>query len=312
MTVLVGYVPSSGGRSALDLATQIARSGRGEPVVVAAVVPRPWSNPSMARVDAEYAAWAHEQAGAALGQAREYLAGQAPDVSIDFREVAGRSVSDTLVGTAEEVGADLLVLGSSTDGRMGQVVIGSTAAPLLHSAPLKVALAPRGYRTAPGAVVERVSCSFPGTEDATDLLTATAAVTARMDAALRVVTFGVQGRTMYPPEVGLDVEKHVLTQWREQIERAQAEAVDRLCALGLVSERTETAVAMGGGWAQALDDVEWRRNEVLVVGSSGEGRLARVFLGSRAIKIVRHSPVPVVIVPSAMSADDAQAVTESI
>jgi hypothetical protein len=31
-----------------------------------------------------------------------------------------------------------------------------------------------------------------------------------------------------------------------------------------------------------------------VVGSSRAGRLARVFLGSAAIKIVRYSPVPVV------------------
>ena len=36
---------------------------------------------------------------------------------------------------------------------------------------------------------------------------------------------------------------------------------------------------------------------MLVVGSSSIGPVARVFLGSRADKIVRHSPVPVVLVP---------------
>jgi len=36
---------------------------------------------------------------------------------------------------------------------------------------------------------------------------------------------------------------------------------------------------------------------VLVVGSSSIGPIARVFLGSRATKIIRHSPVPVVVVP---------------
>ena len=39
------------------------------------------------------------------------------------------------------------------------------------------------------------------------------------------------------------------------------------------------------------------RGDVLVVGSSSIGPVARVFLGSRAAKIVRHSPVPVVVVP---------------
>ena len=36
---------------------------------------------------------------------------------------------------------------------------------------------------------------------------------------------------------------------------------------------------------------------MLVVGSSTIGPVARVFLGSRGAKIVRDSPVPVVVVP---------------
>ena len=47
----------------------------------------------------------------------------------------------------------------------------------------------------------------------------------------------------------------------------------------------------------ALDDVEWRDGDVLVVGSSAAGPAARVFLGSHGSKIVRHAPVPVVVVP---------------
>lgn len=39
------------------------------------------------------------------------------------------------------------------------------------------------------------------------------------------------------------------------------------------------------------------RGEVLVVGSSATHRLSRVFLGSGASKILRHSPVPTVVVP---------------
>ncbi len=37
--------------------------------------------------------------------------------------------------------------------------------------------------------------------------------------------------------------------------------------------------------------------DVLAVGSSSLGPVARVFLGSRASKIIRHSSVPVVVVP---------------
>ena len=42
---------------------------------------------------------------------------------------------------------------------------------------------------------------------------------------------------------------------------------------------------------------------MLVVGSSAVGPVARVFLGSRASKIVRNSPVPVVVVPRATAAE---------
>ena len=56
-------------------------------------------------------------------------------------------------------------------------------------------------------------------------------------------------------------------------------------------------VGYGQSWDEALEDVDWQDGDVLVVGSSSIGPVARVFLGSRASKIVRHSPVPVVVVP---------------
>ena len=59
----------------------------------------------------------------------------------------------------------------------------------------------------------------------------------------------------------------------------------------------EAVIGHGRNWDEALEDVDWAPGDVLVVGSSAIGPLARVFLGSRASKIVRHSPVPVVVVP---------------
>ena len=53
----------------------------------------------------------------------------------------------------------------------------------------------------------------------------------------------------------------------------------------------------GDDWEDAIEDVGWEDGDVLVVGSSSAGPIARVFLGSHSAKIVRHSPVPVVVVP---------------
>ena len=60
---------------------------------------------------------------------------------------------------------------------------------------------------------------------------------------------------------------------------------------------TEFVVASGTSWAEALSSVDWMPNELLVLGSSSAGTLRRVFLGTSATKIIRHSPVPVLVVP---------------
>jgi nucleotide-binding universal stress UspA family protein len=61
-------------------------------------------------------------------------------------------------------------------------------------------------------------------------------------------------------------------------------------------------VAAGADWAGALAAGNWLPGDLLVVGSSRHGPLARVFLGSTATKIVRASPVPVVVVPRGAAA----------
>jgi len=308
MTIVVGYLPAKGGRASLDLAAVLARSGVAEQVAVVTVVPQHWASPSMAKVDAEFAAWAHQQGESALDQARQYLAAKWPDAKATFHQVSGRSVPSALAIAGEELSGDLLVLGSSTDGRVGQIIVGSTATPLLHSSELPIAIAPRGYRAAKGSRLGRLTCSFAATEESADLLTATAQFSISMDCPLRVVTFGVRGRTMYPPEIGLHAEDQVLAQWRDQVQAEQKAALARLHDLDLLPPGTTTVVATGGDWAETIDEVEWEADEVLVVGSSRVGHLARVFLGSGAIKIVRYSPVPVVVVSSAVAAEAAQVV----
>src|SRR5829696_4764966 len=59
----------------------------------------------------------------------------------------------------------------------------------------------------------------------------------------------------------------------------------------------EAGIAEGRDWEDALDSLPWEEGEVLVVGSSRLGPVARVFLGSNSTKIVRSSPVPVLIIP---------------
>ena len=107
-----GYVPHKGGRGSLDLGLQLAHI-LGQSLTVVTVVPRQWSTPSLAKVDAEYAEFARQLAEQSEAKAREYLLDPSVDVAIDYRAVPGRSVTSALLEAAEDCGASLLVLGSS-------------------------------------------------------------------------------------------------------------------------------------------------------------------------------------------------------
>jgi nucleotide-binding universal stress UspA family protein len=82
-----------------------------------------------------------------------------------------------------------------------------------------------------------------------------------------------------------------------------------VAALPRVPVSVEAVIGHGPDWASALEEIGWGDGDVLAVGSSSAGPLARVFIGSRSSKIVRHSPAPVVVVPrgvAAVFADEAE------
>ena len=104
----------------------------------------------MARVDAEYQDYldAHgarprstRRASCCRPRQREFVVSQA------------RSTPAGLLEIAEEHEASLIVLGSSSAGVLGRVAFGSVTDRLLHSSPLPVALAPRGFRCRPDSPV---------------------------------------------------------------------------------------------------------------------------------------------------------------
>ena len=101
------------------------------------------------------------------------------------------------------------------------------------------------------------------------------------------------GRTMYPPEVGLRAEDSIL----EQLASQARETLAQLKTDGVVGDDVELQVVTGNGWDEALDDADWQDGDLLAIGTSPVGGIVRVFLGSRGSKILRHSPVPVLVLP---------------
>lgn len=295
MTLLVGHPWRRSDRSAISLGAMLARS-LGTDLLVVSVVPAPWPTTVAGNVDKEFVAWSRTVGAAAVVDAERVLGEVAGDLDAKAISVPGRSVPATLLEQAKRTGAGLVVVGSGSRGPWDTVVLGSTNDRLLHSSHVPVAVAPRGFSTHAVPRFGRATCAFRADEVSRDLLRGTAQICAEAGARLRIATFGVLGRTMYPPEVR--GEHDVLAAFVDQASTAQAAAVTevldgRAAGLGL-----ESVVATGRDWRDAVRSVEWGHDDVLVVGSSAGGVLARVFLGSTATRIVRHSPVPVIVVPA--------------
>ncbi|OCB54129.1 universal stress protein [Mycobacterium vulneris] len=292
MTVVVGYLAGKGGASALHLAVGAART-LDTSLAVATVVPRPWLTPSPARVDAEYAEYAAQLAASSAEQARQHVAALDDRLDVSFHKFAHRSVSGGLLEAVAELDAELLILGSASEGRLGQVVVGSTADRLLHSCPVPLAISPRGYRRPKSGALARITFAYPGTPEAVAVVQRVTDLSRRLDTPMRMVTFAVRGRNMYPPTVGLHAEDAILQEWAKQAQQAMTRLKDDR----VIGDDVELQVVTGNDWSEALDAVDWLDGEILAIGTSPGNAVARVFLGSHGSKILRHSPVPVLVLP---------------
>jgi nucleotide-binding universal stress UspA family protein len=292
VTLVVGLPRDERATAAVQLGVMLARS-LDEDLVVCTVVPPPWP-PGMGRVDAEYQEYLDHSAKEAVERARELVP---TDISAEFVVARARSTSAGLLEVAQEHGARLLVLGSSTAGVLGRVAFGSVADRLLHTSPLPVVLGPRGFRCRSDSRVRRVTTAFGATEGADELVIAVAGVAARAGAALRVASFAVRPRTPLSAGIGSRAEDAVAREWAADVERSQRAVLEQVEQLPRQPSAIEAVVGHGSDWAAAIEGIGWDDGDLLVVGSSTAGPLEHVFIGSRSSRIVRHSPVPVVVVP---------------
>jgi nucleotide-binding universal stress UspA family protein len=287
MKYVVAYSPDSGGRAAIALARLFAGT-EGISFVVCTITPATWGYPSQARVDQEYSDFLKSHATAVLDEARQSLG---EDVDAEYVTRSARSITEGIIELGTELGAGLVILGSARGGPLGRFTLGGVTDSLLHSSPVPVALAPRGYRPPKGTRLQRVTCAYVGPSPAPTLAVATT-LAQRHGVPLRLVTWAVRDRQMYPSLVGLQSELLVEQEWR-----TEAEAAQRAALAELPEELTGTAeLARGTNWDDAFDAVHWEDGEMLVIGSSRLG-LGRIFLGTDSNKIVRSSPVPTVLAP---------------
>lgn len=287
MPILVSLAPGERGESVAHLGAMLARSS-GLDLLVVAVTPRPWP-PNPFGADEEFAALQEKTAYEALARARDIIG---PDVSCEYRVEPARSVSSGILGMAESRSASLVVLGSSSGGITGLVSLGGVAGRLLHSADVPICFAPDSFTAPVAARVKRVTVGFGRGDRDSDLLHGVAREAGQLGVPLRAACFAVRAPTALKGSIEGHAEQLVVGEWAEKLRMDIGLAV---VGAGLDPTLVDIVVAEGGSWGEAVTAVAWAPGDLLAIGASTSA-VSRFFLGSHASKIVRSSPVPVLIV----------------
>lgn len=284
MTILVGFSTSRQSDAPINLAIRIAHSS-GESVVAAAVAERSWP-PRSDPVEDEYVTYVCEQARTSLERVIGRVGGGL-DIPIVIHQSA--SIPAGLLELATEHRASMVVVGSSSSGLLGRVALGSVTDRLVHTAVVPVAIAPRGYPATPEPLT-RITAAYGAEADLNGLVAAAAGLAKAWSIPMRIVSFSVRPFSIEP------AENLVVGQWAQRMEDEVTEQLNKVRQNFAVPD-VDVVVGTGRTWRDAVEGVPWESGELLALGSGAAGAISHVFLGSAAAKIVRHSSVPVLIMP---------------
>jgi nucleotide-binding universal stress UspA family protein len=286
-TILVGVDGSERSDDAIALARRLAAVA-GARILLAAAVPYP----AIALLGDGVAAVAADEM---IAQSESMLAGKAAvlrEAGLDVDTAVRAYVSPAhflqeLVASAD---ADLVIVGSAGEGRLGRVLPGTTGERLLHGSPCPVAIAPVGYRDAPRSV-RRVGVAFDGSDEARAALDAAVALATRLDADLEVVTVLDVVNLGSPALLGgpgyVRTHADIAARAREHLDEVVEELPVGVRATGCVLEGApHERLAEHSG---TLD--------LLLAGSRRYGPLRAVLLGGVSGQIIRHAACPVLITP---------------
>jgi len=214
-----------------------------------------------------------------------------PAGPLGVQEVVG-APAPALLALADEVAADLVVVGRRGAGGFEALRLGSTAHQVAEHAIRPVAVVPAtSARSAGGWPFATVAVGVDGSAVAAGALAWAAAVAARAEAAVVVVHALELAPAFAAPGLG------------DAYEEARAgitAAVDGWCApLREAGVAYSTVVEEGGPAGVLLDAVRSHEADLLVVGRRPPGSFPGMAMGSAAHRALGFAPCPTVVVPAA-------------
>jgi nucleotide-binding universal stress UspA family protein len=195
---------------------------------------------------------------------------------------------------AEEIGADLVVIGSRGLGPLRRVLMGSVSESVVRHAHCSV-LVVRGQDRDEGYLPGRVLLALDGSKGAGEAERIAVEISAATGSVLDIVR--VLEAELYRPYPGPEYREG----WEADLERSkrQVEAFLDEHARSLRAEGVEIGdahLALGDPDKEIVRFAEDAHADLIVLGSRGLGRLKRALLGSVSDSVVRHAHCPVLVV----------------
>ncbi|KAB1652226.1 universal stress protein [Pseudoclavibacter chungangensis] len=284
--IVVGYIADKRGHDAVALAAFLAE-GTSTEIIITMVTPEPTAygayprNPASDPIVLEQLeAW---------GEEARALVPAGIDVVVEQR--FAESEAHGLMEAAEEHGANRIVIGAQASAILRRFTIGTVANTLLHASTVPVALAPAGFAEA--GPVRRITCIYGTRPGAAELIGRSIERAIVRDVPVRLLSL-VQVDRAAPSEV------------REVTQSVRDFAGERLATASkdlLASGRATIEVIEGESFEDAIEGIDWREGDLALIGSSRLANGPRIFVGNRALRILRRLPVPVVVIPRDIDPD---------
>jgi nucleotide-binding universal stress UspA family protein len=284
--ILVGYEAGRGERAPVEFGVAAA-SFTSAPLIVATV------HSSVAGPAGEGAGVVDEQLEEGPDESLDHLAQELRDqgVDADCRSLPGTSAARALHEAAEELGAGLLVVGSTERGGMGRVLPGSTAQRLMHGAPCPIAVVPRSWQRGDG--LRTIGVGYVDTAEGHNALDNALVLARRSGARLRVLS-----ATKERPTTGTYGGGDALTPATRYEDltsalRVSAEQAVEAATSGVSDLEIEPDVSVGDPADFLIAASE--RLDLLICGSRGYGPARAVLLGGVSRRVVSEARCPVIV-----------------
>jgi nucleotide-binding universal stress UspA family protein len=218
-------------------------------------------------------------------------------ISVEIRPFEDSTAARGLARAIDECSPELVVVGSTTRGPKGSMLLGTTAERVIHVSECPVAVVPNGYQRPEGGV-RKIGVAYTAQPEGEEALRAAASLARTGKAQLRVITV-VDPKHAQEEARGLMAEQH-----HEVSSSAEAAARVRL---GIEADARARVAELAGDIDAELDlriDEPVRslvastaHLDLLVMGSRGLGPHRAVLLGSVSRRVIDEAKCPVIVIP---------------